>query len=141
MSNHQQPHRKQVKHYHQPGDLHELTFSCYRQLKLLTNDDWRQRLSSAMDDACRKVHVELVAFVYMPEHVHLLVNLVCAPLLCLKPTLFARWKPNSTSIATRRTALARPVPHSRQHWLSQIHHGPYNTSNCGLPVIIQRTRK
>lgn len=74
MSNHQQPHRKQVKHFHQPGDLHELTFSCYRQLKLLTNDDWRQRLSSAMDDACRKVHVELVAFVYMPEHVHLLVN-------------------------------------------------------------------
>ena len=23
-------HRRRVKHYHEPGDLHELTFSCYR---------------------------------------------------------------------------------------------------------------
>ncbi len=30
------PHRKRVKHFHEPGDLHELTFSCYRRLPLLT---------------------------------------------------------------------------------------------------------
>ena len=66
--------RKRIKHFHEPGHLHEFTFSCYRRLKLLTNDDWRKRLSRAIDNANQKCHWELVAFVYMPEHVHLLVN-------------------------------------------------------------------
>jgi putative transposase len=35
---HTQPHTKLVKHYHDPGDFHELTFSCYRRMQLLTND-------------------------------------------------------------------------------------------------------
>jgi len=70
-----QPHRKQVKHFHQPGDLHELTFSCYKRMPLLTNDDWRHRLSRYVDQACVEASFDLVAFVYMPEHVHLLVYL------------------------------------------------------------------
>jgi len=53
--------------------LHELTFSCYQRRPLLTNDDWRKRLSVAIDKACDEGHFELAAFVYMPEHVHLLV--------------------------------------------------------------------
>ncbi len=68
-----QPHRKKVRHFHQPGDFHELTFSCYRRLPILTNDDWRRRLSSSIDAAGQKLRVELVGFVFMPEHVHLLV--------------------------------------------------------------------
>jgi putative transposase len=68
-----QPHRKRVKHFHEPGDLHELTFSCYRRLPLLTNDDWRCRLSRCLDQAIQEAAMQLVAFVYMPEHVHLLV--------------------------------------------------------------------
>ncbi len=68
-----QPHRKRVKHFHEPGDLHELTFSCYRRLPLLTNDDWRCRLSRSLDRAIQEAAMQLVAFVYMPEHVHLLV--------------------------------------------------------------------
>jgi putative transposase len=64
---------KTIKHYHQPGDLHEPTFSCYRQIKLLTNDAWRGFLSRAIDDAGEKFRMPLVAFVFMPEHVHLLV--------------------------------------------------------------------
>jgi putative transposase len=66
-------HRKRVKHVHQPGDLHELTFSCYRRMKLLTNNAWRARLSAAIDEAGQTIGCYLAAFVYMPEHVHLLV--------------------------------------------------------------------
>jgi putative transposase len=66
-------HRKTIKHYHEPGDLHELTFSCYRRLPLLTNDGWRTHLSRAIDNACQRLGCRLAAFVYMPEHVHLLV--------------------------------------------------------------------
>ena len=67
------PHRKTIRHFHEPGDVHELTFSCYRRLPILTNNPWRARLSATIDEACRSVDCYLAAFVYMPEHVHLLV--------------------------------------------------------------------
>jgi putative transposase len=67
------PHRKKVKHYHEPGDFHELTFSCYRRMPLLTNDAWRKHLAGSIDDACSADEFRLVAFVFMPEHAHLLV--------------------------------------------------------------------
>ncbi len=38
-------HRKQVRHYDEPGHCHEWTFSCYRRMLLLTNDVWRSMLS------------------------------------------------------------------------------------------------
>ncbi len=66
-------HRKQVKHYHEPGDLHELTFSCYRRMPLLTNDGWRGYLAKSCDEAFQAEPFQLVAFVFMPEHVHLLL--------------------------------------------------------------------
>jgi putative transposase len=62
-----------VKHYHEPGDLHELTFSCYGRQPLLTNDEWRRYLARSIDEAGRQFNMELVAFVFMPEHVHLIV--------------------------------------------------------------------
>jgi putative transposase len=65
-------HRKQVRHYHEPGHLHEFTFSCYQRRPLLTNDDWRGRLARTLDTAGEEYRFQLVAFVFMPEHVHLL---------------------------------------------------------------------
>jgi len=68
------PHRKTIKHYHRPGDLHELTFSCYKRLPLLTNDDRQRRLARCIDEAGVAEDIQLVAFVFMPEHLHLLVD-------------------------------------------------------------------
>ncbi len=39
MNDQRASHRKTIKHFHQPGDLHELTFSCYRQ-------GWHRRMSN-----------------------------------------------------------------------------------------------
>jgi putative transposase len=66
------PHRKLVKHVHDPGDLHEFTFSCYHRRPLLTNDRWRQYLADSLDSAGEQFNFQLIAFVFMPEHVHLL---------------------------------------------------------------------
>ena len=66
-------HRKQVKHFDEPGDCHELTFSCYQRMHLLSNDCWREMLSRSIDRATEGHNFLLIAFVYMPEHVHLLV--------------------------------------------------------------------
>lgn len=65
--------RKKVKHYHEPGDLHELTFSCYRRMPLLTNDEWLLEFCQQIDRANESKQISLVAFVLMPEHVHLLI--------------------------------------------------------------------
>ena len=46
-----QGHRKRVRHYHDPGHVHELTFSCFRRLPLLTNDVWRRMLAESVDVA------------------------------------------------------------------------------------------
>src|SRR5690606_3141601 len=73
MSSDPQPHRKLIKHYHEPGDLHELTFSTYSRRPLLTNDRWRRWLSEGIDESGAKEGCRLVAFVFMPEHVHLLI--------------------------------------------------------------------
>ena len=66
-------HRKRVKHYHEPGNCHELTFSCYRRLPLLANNERCLALCVAIGRAVRRHEYQLVAFVLMPEHVHLLV--------------------------------------------------------------------
>ncbi|MCC9608912.1 transposase [Blastopirellula sp. JC732] len=71
--NGQPQHRKRVKHFHVPGHFHELTFSCYRRRPLLTNDTWRSIFARAIDDACQAEQCQLIAMVFMPEHVHLLV--------------------------------------------------------------------
>lgn len=66
-------HQKQLRRYHQHGEVHELTFSCYERLPILTNNLWRANLSRCIDTAAKACQMHVLAFVFMPEHVHLLV--------------------------------------------------------------------
>ena len=61
-----------MRHLDDPGHVRELTFSCYRRWPLLTNDVWRRMLSESIDRATRRHRYQIVAFVFMPEHVHLM---------------------------------------------------------------------
>ncbi len=81
---------KAIQHYHQAGDCHELTFSCYQRLPLLTNDYWRQDLAESIDKGLQTHGLNLSAFVFMPEHVHLLVwpkDPACAAISAFLKTL------------------------------------------------------
>jgi REP element-mobilizing transposase RayT len=42
-------------------------------MPLLTKDLWREKLARCIETSCREAGIELVGFVFMPEHVHLLV--------------------------------------------------------------------
>ena len=64
---------KRVKHFNIQGHARLLTFSCYRGTKLLANPDTLALLSRRIDWATSHHNIRLVAFVYMPEHTHLLV--------------------------------------------------------------------
>jgi putative transposase len=90
------PHRKLVRHFDEPGHAHELTFSCYQRLPLLTGDPHRcELLSLAIDRATERHGFDLVAFVYMPEHVHLIV-FPTRPDALIANLLFAIKRPFST---------------------------------------------
>ena len=66
-------HRKKLKHYNVPGHAHVLTFSCYKRLPLLSRDRTRHWLLEALDHARTKYNYAILAYVIMPEHVHVLV--------------------------------------------------------------------
>ncbi|MBI1313354.1 hypothetical protein GC176_18840 [bacterium] len=68
-----QGHRKTVRHQEEERCVHELTFSCYQRLPLLTDVDRLTLLSEAVTRATERHQFDLLAFVWMPEHVHLLV--------------------------------------------------------------------
>ena len=66
--------RKRVRHFDELGHIHLLTFSCYKRMGLLINDQWKRLLSESIDRATERHSFHLTAFIYMPEHVHLLVR-------------------------------------------------------------------
>ncbi len=101
-------HRKRVRHFDKRGEIHELTFSCYQRRQLLENDWRREQLSQAIDRAMRNHHWRLTAFVYMPEHVHLLVYPVAKDPK-IKDLLFAIKRPFSFRVKQRMIELNDPL--------------------------------
>ena len=65
---------KTCKRYNDPGDAHELTFTCYHGYPLLSKDRSRQWLVDAVNRARLRHQFDLWAYVIMPEHVHLLIH-------------------------------------------------------------------
>src|SRR5215475_14079232 len=57
----------------EPGHAHELTFSCFRRFQSLQAEQTCQWLAVAIDDARKEFHFALWAYVFMPEHVHLII--------------------------------------------------------------------
>ncbi|MEX2171863.1 MAG: hypothetical protein WD851_21260 [Pirellulales bacterium] len=56
-----------------PGDAHELTFSCYHRYPFLQSERTCQWLADAIDQARREFDFALWAYVFMPDHAHLIV--------------------------------------------------------------------
>jgi putative transposase len=66
-------HRRRNKSYNEPGHAHELTFSCFKRLPLLSRDRTRRWFLEALDTARLRLQLALWAYVIMPEHVHVIV--------------------------------------------------------------------
>ena len=65
--------RKTVRHFHEPGHAHELTFSSFRGKELLSGESACTHFALAIERANKAHHFDLLAFVFMPNHGHLLV--------------------------------------------------------------------
>ena len=57
----------------EPGHAHELTFSCYRRFRFLAAERTCAWLAEAIEQARSDLDFALWAYVFMPEHVHLLI--------------------------------------------------------------------
>jgi len=66
-------HRKRCHRYNSPGHAHELTFSCFKGQPFLLSDRTRKYLAEAIVRAKLKHEFDLWAYIFMPEHVHLLI--------------------------------------------------------------------
>ena len=60
--------------YYGAGDLHFVTFSCYRRLPLLASPARRDRLLEILERVRRRYRLVVLGYVVMPEHVRLLVS-------------------------------------------------------------------
>jgi putative transposase len=68
------PHRKHCKRYNIPRHAHYLTFSCFHRQPFLSKDRTRLWLAQAIRAARHKHALYIFAYVFMPEHVHLLIR-------------------------------------------------------------------
>jgi putative transposase len=65
--------RQSLHRVEQAGHARFLTFSCYRRLPLLRHDGIRRLFLDRLRIACAQHQVRLLAWVLMPEHVHLML--------------------------------------------------------------------
>jgi putative transposase len=68
--------RRKIRHrqnYNDPGDAHELTWSCYQRYQFLRAERSCVWLKEAIDEARVELDFAVWAYVFMPEHVHLIV--------------------------------------------------------------------
>jgi putative transposase len=63
-----------LKRYYGHGHLHFITFSCYRRLSLLGNAAARDVFVHALGEIRDRCGFQLVGYVVMPNHVHLLIS-------------------------------------------------------------------
>ena len=62
------------KFYDIPGHIHFITFSCVHHLHLLSDHGVCCWLAEEMAQAFSSQQIRLYAYVFMPEHVHLLIH-------------------------------------------------------------------
>ena len=62
------------KSYNDPGHAHFLTFSCFRRVEIFADDHVCDMLAQSIIRARDLREMDLWAYVFMPDHVHLLVR-------------------------------------------------------------------
>ena len=65
--------QRKYRTFNEPGHAHELTFSCFHKYKFLSAERTCRWLADAIETARVKLDFALWAYVFMPDHVHLIV--------------------------------------------------------------------
>ena len=65
---------KSLVRYHESGNLHHVTFSCFERRPLLGTPSARELFERSFETMRKRYDFFVTAYVVMPEHVHLLVS-------------------------------------------------------------------
>jgi putative transposase len=65
---------KNLERHYGKGDLHFVTFSCYRRLPLLGTVRARNHFVQSLGEIRSRYNFMLVGYVVMPNHVHMLIS-------------------------------------------------------------------
>jgi len=63
-----------LKRFHETGQLHFLTFSCYKRRPNFGTPESRNTFEAALERVRQQYGLCVYGYVVMPEHVHLLVS-------------------------------------------------------------------
>jgi putative transposase len=63
-----------LERFHESKTSHFVTFSCYRRVPLLRGDNALETVELALERVRRDYQLYVYGYVFMPEHVHLLVS-------------------------------------------------------------------
>jgi putative transposase len=113
--------RKRLRRRESSGEGRYLTCSCYRRLALLGNDAIKSAFVARLADVRREVPFQLLAWVLMPEHFHLLV-IPHLPEYPVDRLLYALKAPLAQRILRRWRELEAPIlpritdPRGRPHF-------------------------
>ena len=69
-----QPKRNPLRRYYGRGDLHFITTSCNRREPFLGTARARDVFLSVLEQVRQQYRFDVIGFVVMPEHVHLLLS-------------------------------------------------------------------
>jgi len=62
-----------LRHFDHDGRARFVTFCTHRRIPILTNNQFRMVVTNAIDQVRRQQGFQLIAYVIMPEHVHLVI--------------------------------------------------------------------
>jgi putative transposase len=62
-----------LRHFDHDGRVRFITFPCHERLPILTNNEFREIVARSIDDARARHAFRLLAYVIMPEHLHLVI--------------------------------------------------------------------
>ena len=65
---------KGLVRYQSEGDDHWITFSCYHRLPYLGSPESRDLFEDSLEQTRKKYEFEVLGYVVMPEHVHMLLS-------------------------------------------------------------------
>lgn len=97
------PQSRHRRNYNIVGHAHELTFCCYQRYKFLKAERTCRWLAEAINDARVELQFDLWAYVFMPDHVHLIIHPRVAPY----------------DMASIRTAIKKPASKAALSWLRE----------------------
>ncbi len=63
-----------LKRYQQNGDLHAINFCCFRKRPILGTTQARDKFLEILEQTREKYRFQILGFVIMPDHVHLLLT-------------------------------------------------------------------